>query len=141
MKAKNKIIKIRKQNPLVTGSEIARKVGVCRQYVSRILKEKGLNNIQPNYKKKVVLCVVCDRTTPRGTRLCPNGDCKDLYYNIEVTCAFCKYDFKIQRSHIIQRYNRGMRHIYCSKPCYARGQKDGLSSGHKVQSGFRFVRN
>ena len=34
MKAKNKIIKIRKQNPLVTGSEIARKVGVCRQYVS-----------------------------------------------------------------------------------------------------------
>ena len=52
---------------------------------------------------------------------------KDKYYNIGVTCSFCKVSFVLKRGHIVQRYNRGLKHIYCSSTCYAKGQKDGLS--------------
>ena len=127
MQSELRIIRLRKEQPLLTGSDIGRKIGVSRQYVSKILKKEGLHNRQPTYKTKIVLCLVCNKTTPRGTRLCPTGDCKQIYYNIEVTCAFCKFNFTIKRAHIVQRYKRGWNHIYCSKKCYNRGQRDGLS--------------
>ena len=127
MKVRNKIVRLRKQQPLLTGSEIIRKIGISRQYVSKILKQEGLHNTQPTYKNKVVTCKVCGRSTPKGQQLCPTGDCKDKYYNIGVTCSFCKVSFVLKRGHIVQRYNRGLKHIYCSSTCYAKGQKDGLS--------------
>lgn len=127
MKTDKKIIKMRKQQPLLTGSEMGRIIGVSRQYISKILKQEGLHNIQPNYQRKVVACKVCGNKTPRGQQLCPTGECKDKYYNIDVTCAFCKSPFTLKRSHVIQRYNRGLKHIYCGTACYAKGQKDGLS--------------
>ena len=127
MRTDKKIIKLRKEQPLLTGSEISRKIKISRQYVSRVLQEADLNNRQPNYKRVVVPCKVCEEPTPRGQKLCPVGDCKDIYYNIAVKCSFCKYEFKMKRSHVVQRYKRGWKHIYCSHSCYARGQKDGLS--------------
>ena len=127
MKTDKKIIKLRKEQPLLTGSEISRTLRVSRQYVSRILQEADLNNKQPNYKRVVVTCKVCGKTTPRGQKLCPKGNCKETYYEINVACAFCKYIFIIKRSHVIQRYKRGWKHIYCSRSCYSKGKKDGLS--------------
>jgi len=38
MSKKEEIIELRQYNPLMHGSEIARKVGVCKQYVSKVLK-------------------------------------------------------------------------------------------------------
>ena len=127
MKTDKKIIKLRKEQPLLTGSEISRTLKVSRQYVSRILQEADLNNKQPNYKRVVVPCIVCGKTTPRGQKLCPVGACREKYYDIDVACAFCKYQFKMKRGHVVPRYRRGWKHIYCSPSCYARGQKDGLS--------------
>ena len=127
MKTNKRIIRLRKQKPLLTGSEIGRIIGVSRQYVSQILKDEDLNNIQPTYKKIVVNCKVCGTRTPRGQQLCPTGTCKDKYYNVDVTCAFCKVSFIMKRGHVIQRYNRGLKHIYCSPACYSKGKRDGLS--------------
>ena len=127
MKTDKKIIKLRKEQPLLTGSEISRTMSISRQYVSRILKEADLNNKQPNYKRVVVSCKVCGKTTPRGQKICPVGDCRDTYYNIAVTCSFCKYAFTMKRGHIVQRYKRGWKHICCSHTCYAKGKTDGLS--------------
>ena len=122
-----KIIRLRKEQPLLTGSEIGRKMDISRQYVSRILQEADLNNKQPNYKRVVVPCKICGKTTPRGQKLCPIGDCREKYYKVDVACAFCKYPFKIKRGHVVQSYRRGWKHIYCSRSCYAKGKKDGLS--------------
>ncbi len=127
MKIDKKIVKLRKENPLLTGSEISRTMKVSRQYVSRILQEADLNNRQPNYKRVVRTCEVCGQPTPRGQKLCTVGDCRETYYNVDVTCAFCKYRFKMKRGHVTQRYRRGWKHIYCSHSCYAKGKTDGLS--------------
>ena len=127
MDAKHRIIELRRTHPLLTGSEMGRMIGVSRQYVSKILKREGLHNIQAHYQKTVVTCMVCGNVTPRGQRLCPTGSCKDTYYNIEVMCTFCTYRFKMKRSHIVQRHRRELKHIYCSRACYERGKKDGLS--------------
>ena len=127
MRTDKKIIKLRKENPLLTGSEISRKIKVSRQYVSRILQEADLNNKQPNYKRVVVPCKVCGKTTPRGQQICPVGDCREIYYQVDVACAFCQYSFKMKRGHIIQRHKRGWKRIYCSHACYAKGKRDGLS--------------
>jgi len=127
MKTDKKIIKMRKQQPLLTGSEMGRILNVSRQYVSRILKEADLHNIQPTYKRVTVQCKVCGKTTPRGQQICPLGECREQYYNIDVTCSFCKYSFRIKRGHIIQRHKRGLKNIYCSHECYAKGKRDGIS--------------
>ena len=127
MDRKKSIIQLRKRKPLLTGSEIGRKIGVSRQYVSNILKEEGLHNKQPTYKKIVVLCKICEKATPRGQRVCPTRECKDKYYNVDVTCTFCQYPFKMKRGHIIQRHKRGLKHIYCSQSCYSKGKHDGIS--------------
>ena len=127
MRTDKKIIRLRKQKPLLTGSEIGRKLNVSRQYVYKVLKDAGLNNRQPHYKQKIVLCQVCGNRTPRNQKLCPTGECKRTYYYVDVECSFCHHKFQLQRSHVIQRYNRGRKHIYCSHKCYGLGQRDGIS--------------
>ena len=127
MRTDKKIVRLRKQKPLLTGSEIGRIVGDSRQYVSHILEQEGLHNKQPTYKKTVVPCKICGKTTPRGQQLCPKGTCRDAYYNVDVTCAFCKYPFTMKRGHVVQRHKRGLNHIYCSQRCYSKGKHDGLS--------------
>ena len=127
MRTDKKIVRLRKQKPLLTGSEIGRIIGVSRQYVSAILSQEGLHNKQPTYKKTIVSCKICGKATPRGQQLCPIGECRDKYYKVDVTCTFCKYPFKMKRGHVTQRYRRGWKHIYCSQSCYAKGKTDGLS--------------
>ena len=127
MRNKKKIIRLRNQQPLLTGSEIGRKLNVSKQYVHKILKDANLNNRQPHYKKKIEHCMVCRNVTPNNQQLCPTGECNQKYFYADVECSFCHYKFKLQRSHVIQRYKRGMKHIYCSRKCYGRGQRDGIS--------------
>jgi len=126
MKAKTRLIKLRKENPLLTGSAIGRMIGLSRQYVSRILQQEGLHNVQPTYKRKVVLCKICGKRTPRGQMLCPVGECKDLYYNVEVTCSFCQYKFILKRGQINQQWRIGSKNIYCSRACVNKGRRDGI---------------
>ena len=134
MKTDRKIIRLRLQQPLLNGNEIARKIGVCRQYVSKILQQAGLNNKQPRYKN---LCKGCESVPVQHQRKFCSAECREKYYWIPVECSFCHYKFKMQRSHIIQRYNRGMQHIYCSNRCYCSGQKDGISKSGNKRSTFR----
>lgn len=125
MRTDKKIIRLRKQQPLLTGSAIARKLNISRQYVSRILQRAELNNIQPHYRKRVTTCLLCGKVTLRQQKFCPNSDCSDQYYYIDVTCAFCHYNFKVLKSTIKKGYKRGSRYIYCSFTCYSKGKKQG----------------
>ena len=65
----------------------------------------------------------------KGIKFCSNK-CKFNYYNIKVTCTLCRVPFYRKRYQIIQRYYdlRGYKHIYCSRQCFYRGQRAGISS-------------
>ena len=127
MKVDKKIVRLRKEQPLLTGSAISRKLQISRQYVSRVLKEADLNNKQPQYKKVVVTCKICGKVTPRGQMLCPEGECNEKYYLVDVQCSFCHSPFQLKRGVVKQSFDRGLKHIYCSRSCYAKGKSDGLS--------------
>ena len=127
MRNKKKIIRLRTRQPLLTGSEISRKLNVSKQYVHQVLKKAALNNRQPHYKKRIIFCKVCGNMTPDNQMICPTEECQRKYYHVDVECSFCHHKFQLQRSHVIQRYQRGMKHIYCSQKCYGLGQRDGIS--------------
>ena len=127
MRTHKKIIRLRKKQPFLTGSEISRKLDVSRQYVYKVLKDAGLNNRQPNYKKRVILCMVCGKRTPRNQKICPASSCKEEYFYVDVECSFSHHKFQLHRSHVVQRYKRGRKHIYCGQKCYGLGQRDGIS--------------
>ena len=58
MKAKNKIVRLRNKYPLMSSSEISKKVGVSRVYVHNILKQNDLQTKVPK-PQKVVYCKEC----------------------------------------------------------------------------------
>tara|TARA_E500000318_G_C3511611_1_gene192552 strand:- start:243 stop:626 length:384 start_codon:yes stop_codon:yes gene_type:complete len=118
-KLKPKIIKLRKNNPLMSNAEIAEKVGCSRQYIHRLLKKEDFPN--PPRPKKIRLCEVCKK---ESTRKVHKGRCSYEYYKIELTCAFCRIKFKRDRSAVMQGYRKGFSDIYCSAECVQKGRKD-----------------
>jgi len=122
LKTKDKIIRLRQSSPFLTGSDISRKLGVSRQYISRILKMHNIPNISVR-PRETKYCLVCGNATPRKRRVCP-GQCSFKYYNILVNCAFCRVEFYRKRGKISNNYYRGYKNNYCSRRCYYRGQRD-----------------
>ena len=123
MGSKDKIIQLRTENPLMNSVEIGTEVGVSKQYVHKILRKEGLHTSVPK-KKRFNRCKQCNEPVKPSVNIC-SGTCHFNYYRIKVTCSFCHVDFYLQRSEVTQRYKRGYNNIYCSKPCYYKGRKDG----------------
>jgi len=123
MTTKQEIIRLRQYNPLMSGSEIARKVEVCKQYVSKVLKAEGLINSVPRPRKLPRQCDLCGYAILQRQRFC-SSECRETYLYLLVTCAFCHMSFIRRRSDIALGHRRGYNHIYCSKSCFNRGQKD-----------------
>ena len=123
MEYKEQIIHLRQYNPLMNGSEIARKVGVCKQYVSKVLKAEGLTNSVPRLRKLPRQSDLCGVFIPQRQRFC-SSQCRETYLYLVVTCFYCRSSFKRRRSDIALGQRRGYNHIYCSRKCYDRGQKD-----------------
>ena len=123
MDTKQEIIRLRQYNPLMNGSEIARKVGVCKQYVSKVLKAEGLTNSVPRQRKLPRQCDLCGYPLPKRQRFC-SAICRDTYLYLTVTCSFCHTSFIRRRSDIALGQRRGYNYIYCSRMCFNKGQKD-----------------
>ena len=58
MKVKNKVVRLRKQNPFMSTSEIARRAGADISYARRVLLKNNLETNPPK-PKPVVYCKVC----------------------------------------------------------------------------------
>ena len=123
MSLKQEIIQLRQYNPLMYGSDIARKVGVCKQYVSKVLKAEGLNTFPPRQRKLPRQCDLCGTAITKRQRFC-SLSCRNTYLYIDVTCSFCRMSFKKRRSDIALGQRRGYNYKYCSRKCFYRGQKD-----------------
>ena len=61
MKPKNKIIRLRERNPLLPSNQIAKAVGVSRQWVSYVLNRAGLVTAAPR-QKAISTCMKCGVT-------------------------------------------------------------------------------
>tara|TARA_R110002020_G_scaffold388007_3_gene598721 strand:+ start:423 stop:806 length:384 start_codon:yes stop_codon:yes gene_type:complete len=113
------IIKIKKQNPLLSNQNISEKVGCSRQYVHRILRKADLPNAPR--KRNVRFCKVCGS---ESTAIVHKGRCSYEYYRPEVVCSFCRVKFRRHLAAIKQGYIRGFSYIYCSRECYTKGRAD-----------------
>ena len=118
MKAKNRIVRLRHKNPLMSNAEIGRQVGVSRDYVGDILKKNGLVTKVPR-TPHIKYCDICGnpRANKRLTPVC-SPRCRFLYFRVRVTCSYCKVDFYLKRGEVAQRYRRGYNNIHCSKKCF-----------------------
>ena len=68
MKAKNKIVRLRHKNPLMSNAEIGRQVGVSRDYVGDILKKNGLVTKVP-HKSYIKYCDICGNPRAKWRRI------------------------------------------------------------------------
>ena len=123
MGKKQEIIRLRQYNPLMTGATIARKVEVCKQYVSKVLKAEGLTTSVPSPRKLPRQCALCGYAIHKRQRFC-SSECRETYLYLLVTCAFCHTSFTRRRSDIALGHRRGYNAIYCSRICFYKGQKD-----------------
>jgi len=126
MKPKNRIVRLRTRNPLMRPIDIARRVGVSKQYVHTTLQKADLPTAAP-FAKRVIYCPVCTKIVPTRGKVCP-GKCQYEYYNIIVTCSFCRFKFIMKRYEIVNRNRRGYNNIYCGRTCFYRARRE---NGHK----------
>ncbi len=109
--ARSYIKRLRVNNPCISASSIARRVGVSRERVRQILTDEGLSTRR--YIQKYV-CAGCGKIT-NNTRFC-SRKCRHEYYNPQVECYQCHKLFRRKAS---QLYSPRQLHKYyfCSKHC------------------------
>ena len=123
MKPKKKILRLRKKYPLLPSADIAKTVGVSRQYVHSVLKKNELITKVPRSKKDLRTCKNCDNIHEYKRKFCSDG-CRFQYTNILVECSFCHVEFYRKRHVLLKNYRYGCKNIYCSRSCTYRGWRD-----------------
>jgi len=126
MKSRNKIIRWRNKFPLMRPIDMAHKLNVSKQYVHKILKKYDLPTSAPR-PRKLTYCLVCRELLLVVKRFCSNK-CRYEYYNIIVTCSFCKFKFIRKRHLIVYKYKLGYTNIYCSRKCLVHAQREGKNA-------------
>ena len=131
MKAKNKIVRLRKKFPLLPSNQIANKVGVSRQYVHKILRQANLHTSAPSRRKNATnACLVCGQPTSDSRYRFCSKECRVDYLTVDMVCSFCKVVYTITRSQLAQKVRDGYNKPYCSRICVYKGKKDGLMERH-----------
>ena len=126
MSTRSKAIVLKESQPYLTLPAIAEQLGVTKQRIFRILKEAGLPTKGLYQRKKLIYCPVCNNPTPNKQVVCPGQCKKDIKY-VQVKCEFCHIGFQRKKRIIKDSYRRGYLHIFCSKSCYNRGKRDGIT--------------
>ena len=144
---KTKVIRFKTKNPFMRTSEIAKKMGYHRSYVHKVLKENGvLTKIPSGLKSRHVYCAECKdlvMTIKRKNRynerkakktFCSDA-CKTSYYNIELTCSYCKEPFLRLKSVVIRGYVQDSYYVYCSQMCNNKNRRKGKDRLKSILSG------
>jgi len=116
MKVKNKVVRLRKQNPFMSTSEIARRAGADISYTRRVLLQNNLETNPPK-PKPVVYCKVCREITTDRYGL-HDGECRFRWNRIRLTCSFCRVPFYRSRKRVMQGYRLKLKNVYCTRDCY-----------------------
>ena len=111
-----KAINYKRYDPDMRVSEISRKVGLSRERVRQILKERGLST---TLSKNVTYCSDCGKELNRGAARCSSCIKKGAY--ITINCHFCGKEKDIPSS--IYKYRnkdekRYKGNFYCDRTCF-----------------------
>ena len=109
---RDRIAELLEQEPTLTNTEAARRIGVTRSYVHQIRNSLGLP--PSNRRKSWHPCEACGNLIPSRKRYCD----KLCAYNMkDVTCETCGKVFPRSNRVIRTNEERGYQHIWCSKSC------------------------
>lgn len=118
MSTKNIVIQIRKENPLMKASKIARMAGVSHERVRQILKNANLCIRLP---PKIYVCNHCGKkfsTNRQSPKFC-SKECWQSYHRVTLNCEYCHKIFFRRQSELLGslRYNSETKKFFCSKIC------------------------
>ena len=117
MTTRDKVIELRKQNRRIKGAEMARLLGVTREYIRQVLVDIG----EPTaFYKGRKCCKVCGKRLYRDniTGLCWKHwkMRKHAQGNILLVCPECKKSILLKKSQVKARLARN-KMIFCSSSC------------------------
>lgn len=120
-------------------SEISRKMGVSRQYISMLLKDAGIEYIRTKVEKPLKKCPICEKEHNRLTKTCGDEYCKkeisrlklikDSKWSrntlVDLICHYCGSSFLRTRYHIAITERSGKsKNCYCDRECYAKASAE-----------------
>ena len=117
MSKKEEIVKLRIENPLMTGVKIGKQVGVVNSYVFKVLTNAGLHTAPPRKKTLPRQCTNCHTPIESRRRFC-SRNCKVEYVWVTVKCTFCRAVFTRKRSLLEQGSRMEYNNLYCSNTCF-----------------------
>jgi transcriptional regulator with XRE-family HTH domain len=115
--ARKQVIELRSANLSMTGSEIAKKVGISRQRVFQILQQEGLPTGHP-IKKLQYQCPVCGNISPR--KFCCN-ECKKKWHQVPIVCTRCGKLFLRKLTRVINDRGRNSHSFFVVELVRANG--------------------
>jgi len=116
---RRRIAKLRSENPNLSGADIARVVGVCRERVSYVLMVEGLATKVPPAPRPHRYCLNCGKELIKNTYFC-NRDCRSAASRMTLVCDVCGSHFERTRGEIRKSRNIHSSHTFCSKRCQGR---------------------
>jgi hypothetical protein len=125
MKFKNKVVRLRKNNPFMRVSEIATELGATKQRVWAILNRRGLDTNPPRLKF-TLYCMVCniailDKQKKRS--LC-SKECASRYRHIKLFCDYCNSTIYRLKSEVRRAAELKYKHAFCNNQCYNKYKKE-----------------
>ena len=128
MKTKNKIIRLRENDPYIKSAQIARLVKADTSYVRRVLLKNNLPTIAKERPEEYKECNTCgDLIVPslafknHGKVFC-NVKCHEAYANPTLVCEVCEKQFQRTRKRVNQNERNKLEGTYCSNECYRTGR-------------------
>lgn len=131
MKLKNKIIRLRKNDPYIKSAQIARELNVSRSYVTDVLKKNNLDTVAEKPPERYKECITCSelilpslafKGSNRSVKFFCNYKCYDAYANPTLICKACGKQFQRSRKRIKQNERNKLEGTYCSDECYQIGR-------------------
>jgi transcription elongation factor Elf1 len=116
---RDKIIKVRLENPCLTGVSIARQFSISPERVRQFLTEANLPSAHfYNYNRRYI-CLNCGNefVSAYPKRFC-SPECRHRYYWILVECEVCGKLFEIRKSALLRQDQTSGR--FCSRECRGR---------------------
>ena len=109
------VLHLRTNDPTISASDMARAVGVSREWVRQTLVTLGLSTRKPPLP--VRLCPVCQTVIPRKINKFCSTECMSASRRVTLTCLNCKQEFQRRRRLHLRNLEKGYKYIWCSRQC------------------------
>ena len=128
MKFKNKVVRLRKKNPFMRVSEIAKELGATKQRVWAVLHRRGLDTNPPRLRP-TLYCVVCNNAILSRTKKRPlcSKECSAKNRRIKLACDYCTSTIYRLKSEVRRSQALKYQHAFCNNQCYNKYKREQIS--------------